>query len=76
MPRKYVENLARKQLAGVGDRGRGEWVEFTDKACHVRRRLSAEEELVIGPVKDIRGTKEAEERLAKHAAYLPAGWEE
>lgn len=64
-------------LLGVGDVSLGEWYEPPDEwriAFHVRRRLSKVEELITGPAVDIRGTKEAEERLelvAKQCPYIP-----
>lgn len=63
---------ARRELAGVGDATRGEWVEQREIrkdspmlrawVVHVRRRLTAEEEAIIGPPVDIRGTAEFERR--------------
>jgi hypothetical protein len=53
-------------LHGVGDAKLGEWVEPPDEwrtAYHIRRRLTPQEELVTGPVKDVRGTPEALERV-------------
>ena len=50
-------------LEGVGDARLGEWVEATPKAVHVRRRISEQEQMVIGEARDIRGSEEASERL-------------
>ena len=66
MPRRLMADrdllcMARKVLDGVGDRRRGEWME-RHGALHLRRRLSQSEELLVGPVVDIRGTDEAKRR--------------
>jgi len=58
-------------LEGVGDDALGHWEESGVKAYHIRRRLSAAEEALIGPACDLRGSKEAEERLSKAWRYLP-----
>lgn len=68
-----LERQARLQLEGVGDPGL-EWTDFTGRAFHLRRRLTAEEAAPIGPVVDVRGTAEAERRLAEVRHLLPAGW--
>lgn len=60
--RMALEAQAERELAGLGDATRGEWREFTGRAFHLRRRLSAEEELQVGPVRDIRRTPEAQQR--------------
>jgi len=60
---EHLERLAAAELTGVGDATLGEWAEVGRVAFHVRRRLSAEEAAVVGPVKDIRGTPEAGERI-------------
>jgi hypothetical protein len=57
-----LEKLARRHLALVGD-GSKEFVQTTPKAFHLRRRLKPEEEAVIGPVVDVRGTPEALRRF-------------
>jgi len=49
-------------LHGVGD-FRQQWIEVTDRATHVRRRLTSSEELRTGPAVDIRGTEEETTRL-------------
>lgn len=70
-----LEAEARRQLAGVGDASRGEWATAGPGAFHLRRRVSAAEELVTGPLRDLRGTAEAAERFARMdpalAALLP-----
>jgi uncharacterized protein YeeX (DUF496 family) len=47
----------------VGDREEGEWEEWTGRAYHIRRRLTATEEEVTGPVQDIRQLNEARRRI-------------
>lgn len=54
--------MALLALEGVGNADLGEWREFGQVAFHLRRRLSYEEEKIIGPALDIRGTKEAYRR--------------
>src|SRR5258707_6006117 len=61
---------AERQLAGVGDQALGEWHEWTGRAYHIRRRLSAREEQQTGPVADIRGTAEARERARAVGSML------
>lgn len=55
---KELRRMANKVLEGVGDARRGEWQE-RHESLHVRRRLSAAEEAIVGPVVDIRRTAEA-----------------
>lgn len=63
-------------LIGVGDASRGEWEEWTGRAYHVRRRLSAAEQASVGDAVDIRGTAEAVKRLHRvfpYASMSPQG---
>lgn len=60
-------------IKSVGDATLGEWEEWTGYAYHVRRRLSAREQQSVGPVVDVRGTAEANHRLARVRRWLPAG---
>ena len=71
-----LRRIALGALRGVGDVSRGEWEEWTGRAYHVRRRLSAHEQQSVGNVVDIRGTPEAALRLAAVRHLLPAGWTE
>jgi hypothetical protein len=74
-----MENLARarRALQGVGDSDIGEWMEMGRVAMHLRRRLSAVEQAESGLVmSDIRGTPEAERRLAVVRDRLPPGYVE
>ena len=66
-----MKPIAYRHLAGVGDRSK-EWTEFTGRAFHLRRRLTAEEQTVIGDAIDCRGTEEGVLRLAAIRASLPA----
>lgn len=52
-----------RELSGVGDRSLGQWLEWTGTAFHVRRRLSAEEQSLVGPAVDCRGTGEWSRRF-------------
>lgn len=60
-----------RQLDGLGVPTLGEWHEWTGKAYHIRRRLSAREQINVGPVVDIRGTPEAVERLQAMTLAAP-----
>ena len=66
-----MQARALEALKGVGDLTLGEWREKRPTAIHIRRRLSADEEVRVGPVVDIRGTLEAKRRLAKMRYLLP-----
>jgi hypothetical protein len=72
-----VARLSRaiRALSGVGDPARGQWVEDTPRATHVRRRLS-DAEAVGMALRDIRGTPEVAVRLAPVAHLLPPGYSE
>ena len=70
-----LEAEAVRQLAGVGDPTMGEWREWTGRAFHLRRRLSAREMPRVGPVVDVRRTPEAYRRAQRLGAllrYVPA----
>jgi hypothetical protein len=60
-------------LAGIGDDSL-QWESWSGKAYHIRRRLTEDEALPIGPVIDIRGTPEAENRLRPVRHLLPPGF--
>jgi hypothetical protein len=70
---EFVRHLAEKHLEGVGDASLGEWEEFNEDArvFHLKRRLSAKEQEVVGDAIDIRGTDEQEKRWLKVHPYLP-----
>lgn len=53
--------IAFRELQGVGDPALGQWEEERN-VFHLRRRLSTDEQKIIGPALDIRGTKEAYRR--------------
>jgi hypothetical protein len=65
LDRSELRKRAFRALEGVGAKELGEWEEWTGRAFHIRRRLSAEEEAITGPVVDIRGTKDALERVER-----------
>ena len=79
-----LRGWARAALEGVGDASLGEWETWTGRAVHpwtglgyaLRRRLSVVEQDSVGPALDVRGTPEAERRLAVVAQWLPPGWKE
>lgn len=55
----------------MGDSALGQWEEWTGRAYHVRRRLTAEEQALVGEALDIRGTPEQEKRYQAVRKYLP-----
>jgi hypothetical protein len=56
--------IALAALEGVGDERLGQWEEKgRGGVWHVRRRLSDEEQRVVGDALDVRGTPEEEARL-------------
>lgn len=58
-------------LEGAGDAKRGEWQHWTGFAYHIRRRLSVDEEKLIGAACDVRGTIEAQTRYEAIKNVLP-----
>ena len=66
---KQLRRMADKVLEGVGDARLGEWQE-RHESIHVRRRLSEREQLLVGPVVDIRGTEEARQRAKALPPHL------
>lgn len=74
--RSLLAPWAEKALDGAGDYVAGEWAEWSGRAVHLRRRWTADEAVSVGPVCDIRGTDEAERRLAPVAHLLPDDWDE
>jgi hypothetical protein len=68
--RSDLERQAEKELEGVGDASLGEWREWSGKAFHIRRRLSAAEQATVGPVADIRRTDEARMRAGRLGPLL------
>ncbi len=60
-----MEQRAYAELSGLGDAALGEWTEFSPGSgvFHLRRRLTGVEAAPIGPVLDVRGTREAQRRL-------------
>ena len=58
-------------LTGVGDDDCGHWEETGAMAYHIRRRLAASEEALVGPACDLRGTREASKRLTAAWRWLP-----
>jgi len=72
---KRMRRLALRHLEGVGDATSGQWEEWTGRAFHLRRRLAAKEQQIVGPAIDCRNTEEAIVRLRAARLLLPpAGW--
>lgn len=71
-----LKRLAFAALNGVGANLLGEWEQWTGRAFHLRRRLRPEEEAMVGPALDVRGTTEARLRLQNVRRWLPPGWNE
>jgi hypothetical protein len=69
-----LRRFAFAALAGVGDAKLGEYEEYSGRAFHLRRRLSLDEQAMVGEVVDVRGTPEAERRLRPVRHLLPEGW--
>lgn len=76
--RRDLRTRALFALHGVGAPRLGQWDEWTGRAFHLRRRLSLVEEAEVGSIIDIRGTPEADARLAplRSCGLLPATWRE
>ena len=57
-----LSKFGQELLGPWGDAKAGEWVQpsimESDPFVHVRRRLSAREQAIVGPPRDIRGTAE------------------
>ena len=64
-----LRRFALEALEGVGDADLGEWEEWTGRAFHVRRRVSAVEQEQVGDAVDIRGTEEARRRIGRVARF-------
>ncbi|MCA1832590.1 MAG: hypothetical protein LC750_07635 [Actinobacteria bacterium] len=62
-PDDEMRLIALAVLKGLGDADLGQWEERGVSAFHMRRRLSDEEAVLVGPVVDIRRTDEAGKRL-------------
>ncbi len=71
LPFLELRRIAYVQLAGVGDKAAGEWVERSSAGFHLRRRLSPSEVLLVGPAVDCRGTEEGKARLERFRCELP-----
>lgn len=70
---RILRELALSALQGVGDDALGHWDEEGVNTYHVRRRLTAAEQRFAGidQVIDVRGTPDAERRIAAIRRYLP-----
>lgn len=67
---RLLRPVAFAQLAGVGDSDH-EWIEWTGRAFHLRRRLTVYEQEAVGAIVDIRGTPEALQRFENVKGELP-----
>ena len=67
-----LQHFAERALDGVGDRALGEWIEATDLAFHLRRRLTVDEAWQTGPVVDVRGTPDGQRRCERMRRLVPA----
>jgi hypothetical protein len=63
--------MAYETMVDHGDASRGEWIEDREKAFHLRRRLTADEESRVGPAVDCRETDEGVQRFQQMKAVLP-----
>jgi hypothetical protein len=73
---KLLRDACFSALDGVGDCRLGEWEEEGEIAYHVRRRLTEEEAIGVGPVVDVRNTGDAQRRFDRMRSHLPHGWTE
>lgn len=68
--RQLIQIAQHTVLHGVGDAALGEWIEYSTRAMHVRRRLTPDEAQAVGPTRDVRGTAEGERRYATMERYI------
>lgn len=71
MGEQALRQHALASLDGVGDASLGQWEEWSGTAYHIKRRLSAAEQAIVGDAKDIRKTKEADTRRSAALRFLP-----
>lgn len=75
-PTDKIKIAALLALEGVGDATAGEWAEISNRAVHIRRRLTEREAVAVGEVRDVRGTGEARRRVNAIRPYLArVGWD-
>lgn len=69
----FLRQCAYRALEGVGDATRGQWEQWNEGegVFHLRRRLTEEEQAIIGEARDIRDTDEAEKRYRAIRMVLP-----
>ena len=63
--------MAYEILDGFGDVNLGEWTERGELAFHLRRRLSLQEQKLVGEAIDLRNSEEGVVRLAKANLWMP-----
>lgn len=71
-----LSSIVRRTLTGSGDALLGEWLEVSEVAVHLKRRLTPAEWGDRPWGMDLRKTPEARERLAPVLHLLPIGWDE
>ena len=74
--RDELRAMAFEALVGVGDASLGQWEEWPGYAFHVRRRLTALEQAMVGAAVDIRGTPEQDRRYMAVREFLPVGFKD
>lgn len=62
--------FARHALQEVGDAEAGEWAERGNGVFHLQRRLTIAEAELVGPVVDVRRTREGQRRFAAMRPFL------
>lgn len=72
--KNLLRRAALNAVKGVGDTTLGQWEEWSGTAYHVRRRLSPDEQSLVGDMVDVRGTEEAIRRHAAVKMYLPPSY--
>ena len=63
--------MAFEILDDYGDASAGEWTEDRPRAFHLRRRLSAQEQEIVGDAVDCRETDEGVKRFQAIKSVLP-----
>lgn len=71
LPESTLRTYALEAIEGVGDAALGQWEEMGNNTYHVRRRLTLEEQKLVGDVTDVRNTREHEERLIAIRKVIP-----
>jgi hypothetical protein len=67
-----LREAAFEMLEGFGDASLGEWIDDRPKGFHLRRRLTAKEQELVGEAVDCRGGEEGIARFRRMKTVLPA----